>query len=72
VSAGLGSYKLNLKGKNPPPGSDDSKLGWYLGVGEWFNVARRWKVTTELAVNRTQHSEKPAIYTANVGLAVGF
>lgn len=72
VSAGLGSYRLELKAKNSPSGSNDSKLGWYLGVGEWFTITRQWKVSAELAMNRTQHSEKPTIYTANVGLVFGF
>jgi len=72
MSVGLGSYQLNLKAKNPPPGSNESKLGWYFGLGEWFTITRKWKVTAELAMNRTQHAGKPTIYTANVGLAYGF
>ena len=71
VSAGLGSYRLELKGKNPPAAFNDSKLGWYVGVGEWFPVTRRARVTAEIAMNRTQHSDRPTILTANVGVAFG-
>jgi hypothetical protein len=72
VSAGLGSYRFDLKAKNPPAGSNDSKFGWYVGVGEWFTLTRRSRVTAEIAMNRTEHDEKPMIFTANVGLAFGW
>ena len=71
LSAGLGSYQLELKAKNPPAGLNDSKLGWYVGVGEWFPLTRRTRVTAEIVMNRTQHDERPTIFTANVGLAFG-
>jgi len=72
MSLGLGDYQLSLKASNPPPTSGNSKFGWYFGVGEWFNITRKWKVTAELAMNRTQHNGSPTIYAANVGLAYGF
>ncbi len=70
-SAGLGSYRFEFKAKNSPAGYNDSKLGWYVGVGEWFPLSRRTRLTAEIAMNRTQHDEKPTIFTANVGLAFG-
>ena len=72
VSAGFGSYDFNLKAKQPPAGYEESKLGWYVGVGEWFSVTRWTWVTAEIRMNRTQHPERPQIFTANVGLVVGW
>lgn len=72
VSAGLGSYRLELKAKNAPAGFNDSKLGWYVGVGEWFTLTRRTRVTAEITMNRTQHDDRPTIFTANMGLAFGW
>ncbi|MGD1147376.1 MAG: hypothetical protein ABR961_05465 [Thermoanaerobaculaceae bacterium] len=72
LSAGIGSYRLDLQAKNPPAGYNDSKLGGYAGVGEWFPLTRRTRLTAEIAVNSTQHADKPIIFTANVGLAFGW
>ncbi len=66
---GSGSYKLDLKAKNPPAGVEETKLGWYLGLGEWFGLTPRTRVTVEIAMHRTQHLERPQIVTANLGLA---
>ncbi|MBZ5587638.1 MAG: hypothetical protein LAO05_03675 [Acidobacteriia bacterium] len=72
LSAGLGSYQLDLKAKNPPAAYEESKFGWYFSVSEWFTVTRRSRATVELVMNRTEHAQKPMIFTANVGLAFGW
>ena len=72
VSGGLGSYQFEFKARNYPQGTNDSKFGWYVGVGEWFALTKRSRVTAEITMNRTQHAERPTLYTANVGLAIGF
>ena len=69
LSAGVGSYNLDLKARRPPVGVEETKLGWYLGLGEWFSLTRRSRVTAEFAMHRTQHAERPQIFTANLGLA---
>ncbi len=71
-SAGVGSYKLELKARQAPAGLDESKLGWYVGVGEWFVLSRHTRITAEVAMNRTQHDDRPTIVTANLGLAFGW
>jgi hypothetical protein len=69
LSAGFGSYKLDLKARRPPAGVEETKLGWYVGLGEWFSLTRRTRVTAEVRMNRTQNAERPQIFTANLGLA---
>ncbi|HVN74793.1 MAG TPA: hypothetical protein VMT19_00650 [Thermoanaerobaculaceae bacterium] len=71
VSAGLGSYKFDLTGGQTLPGHEETKLGWYAGVGEWFTLTRRSRVTAEIAVHHSQHEDRPTIVTASVGLAFG-
>ena len=68
-SAGFGSYTFNLKAQRPPAGYQDTKFGWYVGVGEWFNLMRNLWATAEVRMNRTQHAERPQLFTANIGLA---
>ncbi len=71
-SAGLGSYRFDLKARQTPPNLDRTKFGWYVGVGEWFTLTRRTRITAEVAMNRTQHDDRPTIVTANVGIAFGW
>ena len=71
-SAGLGAYRLDLKSKHPPAGVEESRFGWYVGVGEWFTVTRRTRVTAELTMHRASFREPPIIVAATVGLAVSF
>jgi hypothetical protein len=72
MSAGLGSYDLNLKAKHAPPGVEESKFGWYFGVGEWFELTRRSRVTVEVRMHRSSHADGPIIVAATAGLAVSF
>jgi len=71
-SGGLGGYKLELKGANPPPGIESWDFGWYLGVGEWFPMTKSSKLTVELAYHNTSHSDKPQILSLSLGLAFTF
>lgn len=70
-SAGLGAYQQVLDKK----GYDEltrTKFGWYVGVGEWFELTRRLELTAEVLLHRTENVEKPSIVTATVGLAFWF
>jgi hypothetical protein len=71
-SGGLGGYKLNLQGSNPPPGVESWDFGWYVGIGEWFPMSRRTQLTMELSYHNTTHSDKPQILSLAVGLAYTF
>ncbi len=68
-SAGLGSYKLNLKSAHPPAGYEQAKFGWYFGVGQWFRLSRRARVTADLTMHRTTHADTPTIVALTAGLA---
>ena len=72
LSVGLGSYSLQLKAKTPPPGAEQTRFGWYFGVGEWFQLTRRSRVTLELTMNRAEFVDHPVVLAANLGLAVAF
>ncbi len=69
-SAGLGGYRLNLP--EPLRGEPDHgrwKLGFYLGVGEWFALSRRTRLTVEVTWDRSRHAGTPSMLTAMAGLA---
>ncbi len=68
-SGGLGGYKLDLAGSNPPPGVETWDFGWYVGVGEWFPMTRRSQLTLELNYHRTSHADTPEILSLSLGLA---
>jgi hypothetical protein len=72
VSGGLGSYELNLQAQNPPDGVEQWAFGWYLGVGEWFQLSRRWRLTAEVKMHSTQNYGDPTVVTATAGLAFAF
>lgn len=71
VSGGIGGYRLDLAG-NPPSDSGDGswELGWYLGIGEWFALSGRTRLTVELTWERTRHAGTPTMVAATVGVAV--
>lgn len=71
-SGGLGDYSLDLQAKQPPAGVEQWKFGWYVGVGEWFQLSRRWRVTAEVKMHRSQNYSNPVIVTATAGLAFLF
>lgn len=71
VSAGVGGYRLDLPGPRPPDSEHGHwELGWYLGVGEWFALSRRTRLTVELTWERSRHAGTPTMVTAMAGLAV--
>lgn len=72
VSAGFGAYHLSLKSKHPPAGVEQSKFGWYAGVGQWFRLSRRSRVTADLTMHRTSHADTPIIVAVTAGLALSF
>jgi hypothetical protein len=71
-TGGLGDYHLDLKAQQPPPGVENWAFGWYLGVGEWFQLSRRWRVTAEATMHRSQNYSQPVVVSATLGLAVLF
>jgi len=72
ISAGVGSYALDLKAQHPPAGVEGAKFGWYVGVGQWFRLSRRTRVTTELTMHHTSHRDSPTIVAFTAGLALAF
>jgi hypothetical protein len=71
-SGGIGAYTLNLKAGQSPPGVETTRFGWYVGVGEWFRLTRRTRVTLDVTLDRSDHTGNPTILTGNIGLAYGF
>jgi hypothetical protein len=71
-SGGLGAYHLSLQAKHPPAGVEQSKFGWYLGVGQWFTLSRRSRVTAELTMHHTSHADTPTVVAITAGLAFAF
>ena len=70
-SAGLGAYEVRPKGE----AHDDlkeSKFGWYLGVGEWFTLTRRTRLTADLTMHRTSNQSQPVFVAFRAGLALSF
>jgi hypothetical protein len=72
ISGGLGDYSLELQAQTPPPGVEQWKFGWYVGVGEWFSLSRRWRLTAEVTMHRTENYQNPVIVAATAGLAFSF
>jgi hypothetical protein len=71
-SGGLGAYQLDLKSHHPPAGVENTEFGWYLGVGEWFVVSRRARVTAQITMHRASFRDTPIIVAATGGLAFSF
>lgn len=71
-SAGVGGYRLEHTGAGGPDLADSTKFGWYVGLGEWFTLTERLKLTAELLGHRTGHPGRPTLVTATVGLAFSF
>ncbi|MFI5167166.1 MAG: hypothetical protein ACHQQS_11125 [Thermoanaerobaculales bacterium] len=71
-SGGVGSYRQSLQARQPPAGFADTKLGWYVSVGEWFNLTRHSRVIGEVTMNRTEHQGGTTVVVASLGLAVAF
>jgi hypothetical protein len=71
-TGGLGWYDLNLKAQDPPPGVEEGNIGWYFGVGEWFEVTSRVKGVIELILDYPGSEGNPMLVTATLGVAVTF
>jgi hypothetical protein len=72
ISGGIGAYRLRLQAKHPPAGVEQSKFGWYAGVGEWFRLTRRTQVVAELTMHHASHPDTPTIVAFTAGLALSF
>ena len=71
-SGGIGAYRLRLQAKHPPAGVEQSKFGWYAGVGQWFDLSRRARVTADLTMHHTSHPDTPTFVAVTAGLAFSF
>jgi hypothetical protein len=71
LSAGVGAYDMTLD-LGLVKDLEGMRLGWYLGVGEWFELTKRSRVIAEIELHRTENWGKPIIATASVGLAFWF
>ncbi len=68
VSAGVGTYRLDLAARVPPKGVEDTRFGWYLKVGEWFSLTKRLQFAAEVAYHRTNHAGQPQVLAASGAL----
>lgn len=71
-SAGLGGYRLDTDTDIVPKSMQATKLGYYIGVGEWFTLSRRWRLVGEVAMHRSENEGTPTIVTATAGVAFQF
>ncbi|MEP0774999.1 MAG: hypothetical protein HRF46_11630 [Acidobacteriota bacterium] len=70
-SAGLGGYRLNLpEALREDPDHGRWELGYYLGIGEWFALSRRTRITIEVTWDRSRHDGSPAMLSALAGFVV--
>ncbi len=71
-SGGVGAYRLDLAGEHAPEGIAGQEFGWYVAVGERFQLTPRTRLLGEIVLDRTGHRDSPTLLTANVLLAVVF
>jgi hypothetical protein len=72
LSGGVGRYQLDLQAKRPPAGLEDAKFGWYLGVGQWFVMTRRSRLSFEVTMDRCTVPGDPMLLTATGALLFSF
>ncbi|HPC82725.1 MAG TPA: hypothetical protein P5234_05025 [Thermoanaerobaculaceae bacterium] len=72
ILAGLGGYRLDADTGRVPSSMEATKLGYYVGVGEWYTLSRRWRLIGEVAMHRSENEGRPTIVTATAGLAFSF
>jgi len=72
LSAGAGQYNFLAQAQQPPRNLETKDFGWYVGVGEWFQLTRRSVVSVELAMHRPDTDAKPTLVTGMVGVVVSF
>lgn len=72
ISAGLGGYRLDSEARTVPAAMQATKFGYYVGVGEWFTLSRRWRLIGEVAMHRSESEGTPILVTATAGVAFLF
>ncbi|NCO69121.1 MAG: hypothetical protein GW878_01170 [Acidobacteria bacterium] len=72
VAGGLGAYDARVDAPYNTGDYARMKFGWYVGIGEWFPVTKHVRGVIELDVHKTQHSDRPTIFSAVTGLAYSF
>lgn len=71
-SAGMGGYELTVDKGVAPAGMESMEFGYYVGVGDWYMLNRRLRLTGELTMHRTDNVGTPILVTASIGLAFSF
>ena len=71
-SAGAGQYRFDPVAQDTPERFDDDEFGWYVGIGEWFQLSHRTRLTVEVSMHRPDTDSKPVLATVLAGLAVAF
>lgn len=71
-SGGLGGYTLEVDHGIVPESMQATKLGYYLGVGEWFTLSRRWRLSLEATMHRSENEGRPTLVTTTAGVAFSF
>lgn len=72
VAGGLGAYEGRVGFPYDTGDYAKMRFGWYVGIGERFRITERWRSVVELDVHKTQHSDRPTIFSAVAGLAYNF
>ncbi|MBP1619308.1 MAG: hypothetical protein H6Q02_75, partial [Acidobacteria bacterium] len=60
------------KAQTPPAGIEEGNFGWYVGMGEWFEITRRVKGVIELILDNPGSADNPMLLTATAGISVSF
>jgi hypothetical protein len=72
ISGGIGGYKLDLVSRHASSSVETWEFGFYLGMGEWFNLSRRTRAVLELNWHHTSHQGTPNILALTASLAIAF
>jgi hypothetical protein len=70
-SGGVGAYQQVLETSGYKELAV-TKVGWYVGIGEWFELTRRTRIVAEVTYHRSDHFDKPNLLTPTVSFAVSF
>ncbi|NWF99773.1 MAG: hypothetical protein HXY19_02355 [Thermoanaerobaculaceae bacterium] len=71
-SGGVGAYRLDLAGERAPQGVEGQEFGWYVAVGERFQLTHTTRLLGEIVLDRTGHADSPTLLTAALMVAVVF
>jgi hypothetical protein len=69
-SGGAGQYTYRADSGAASKSIEASNFGWYVGVGEWFRLGRRFSLTTEVDMHRPSSADRPTLVSGLVGLSL--